>query len=80
MACGMFNVLPAKAEAEELYPDYIPAEEMPENLLGKFDLTAEREFCNTLSRNSTAVNMFKDEKYGWKWCGTDGNYGRFEKQ
>lgn len=71
MACGMFNVLPAKAEAEELYPDYIPAEEMPENLLGKFDLTAEREFCNTLSRNSTAVNMFKDEKYGWKWGNAD---------
>ena len=69
LVCGMFNVLPAKAD--ELYPDYIPAEELPENLLGKFDLTAERELCNTVSRNSTAVNMFKDEKYGWKWGNAD---------
>ena len=55
MACTMFNVLPAKAETEELYPDYVPSTEMPENLLGKFDMTAEREWCNTTSRNSTAV-------------------------
>ena len=67
MVCGMFNTLPAKAEAEELYPDYVPATELPENLLGKFDMTAEREWCNIASRNSTAVNMSRDEKYGWKW-------------
>jgi len=65
-----------------LNPDVTGTDTMPRNAIRYKDRENAQltytEGWAFIKDNSDIIKTF--EKYGWKWCGTDGNYGRFEKQ
>lgn len=63
-------------------PDTTQSDTMPRNAI-RYKDRAHAELTYTenwafIRPDSDIIKTF--EKYGWKWCGESGNYGRFEKQ
>ncbi len=65
-----------------LNPDVSGEDTMPRNAIRYKDReNAELTYTEGwafIKEDSDIIKIF--EKYGWKWCGSDGRYGRFEKQ
>ncbi len=64
-----------------LNPDTTAADTMPRNAIRYKDRENAQltytEGWAFIKPDSDIIKIF--EKYGWKWCGDEGNYGRFEK-
>lgn len=65
-----------------LNPDTTGTDTMPRNAIRYKDReNAELTYTENWAFIKPDADIIKTfEKYGWKWCGEDGNYGRFEKE